>query len=186
MNRITTITPRKPTQRAFDDWRTTCAARSGVSSTERVEGGDVKRSTGAGSTGGRGTGRRCSGSRSGGSLIGLLGTRRSRCGTSDAPRWRAGRDQTGLAELDRHGSEGDLARVDRQHARGVNLDREPVHAARCRPKRRAVRLGPETVVPGSVAGTFEPEVLETWVRLATEMRTALVERPDVEGGAVPG
>ena len=52
------ITPRKPTHRAFDDWRTTCAARSGLSSTARVDGGEVNRSTGAGSTGGRGTGRR--------------------------------------------------------------------------------------------------------------------------------
>src|SRR4051794_40221971 len=64
MNRITTTTARKPTHRAFDDWRTTWAARSGDSSTDRVAGGDVKRSTGAVSTGGRGTGRRCSGSSS--------------------------------------------------------------------------------------------------------------------------
>ena len=55
---MTTTTARKPTQRAFDDCRTTWAARSGVSSTERIDGGDVKRSTGATSAGGRVAGRR--------------------------------------------------------------------------------------------------------------------------------
>ena len=71
---------RKPTQRAFDDWRTTCAARSGESSTARIEGGDVNRSTGATSAGGRVAGSRCSdpgsgpvGSLPGVSVIGLLG-----------------------------------------------------------------------------------------------------------------
>src|SRR3954453_7098912 len=39
MNRMTTTTARNPTQRAFDDWRTTWAARSGDSSTERGAGG---------------------------------------------------------------------------------------------------------------------------------------------------
>src|SRR6476620_5190268 len=53
MNRITTTTPRKPTQRAFEDWRTTWAARSGVSSTARTDGADVNRSTGATSAGDR-------------------------------------------------------------------------------------------------------------------------------------
>ena len=33
------MTARKPTQRAFDDWRTICAARSGVSSRVRAAGG---------------------------------------------------------------------------------------------------------------------------------------------------
>src|SRR5438046_7751493 len=115
MNSETTTTARKPTQRAFEDDRTTCAARSGVSSTDRVDGGEVKRSTGAGSTGGRGTGRRCSGSSPGVSLIALLG---GAIGSrpSDAPGRRPGRDEPGLTE--RHGQrpEGDLAGVDGQHA----------------------------------------------------------------------
>src|SRR4249919_1054258 len=126
MNRITTTTARKPTQRAFDDWRTTCAARSGDSSTERVEGGDVKRSTGAGSTGGRGTGRRCSGSSSEPepfSGVSVIGPGPS-VATSDASRRRARRDEPGLAESDRQWSEGDLAGVDGQDARVVHGDRE--------------------------------------------------------------
>ncbi len=57
MNRTTTTTVRKPTQRAFEDWRTTCAARSGESSSASTEGDAEKRSTGAGSAGGRGDGQ---------------------------------------------------------------------------------------------------------------------------------
>src|SRR4029079_2831926 len=182
MNRITTTTARRPTQRAFDDCRTTCAARSGDSSTERVEGGDVKRSTGAGSTAGRGTGSRCSGSSSeplsGVSVIGP--------GPSDAPGRGARRDEPGLTERAGEGPEGDLARVDGQHAGRVDRDREPVHATRRRSERRAVRLDPEPVIPRPVTGAFEPEVLETRVGLAAEVRTALVERADVERLAVAG
>src|SRR6476646_5599797 len=182
MNRITTTTARKPTQRAFDDCRTTCAARSGDSSTERVEGGDVKRSTGAGSTGGRGTGRRCSGSSSeplsGVSVIGP--------GPSDAPGRRARRDEPGLTERDGEWPEGDLAGVDGQHARVVHGDRESVHRARSGAEGRTVRLDPEPVVPRPMTGAFEPEVLEARVGLAAEVRTALVERANVERLAVAG
>src|SRR4051812_10060523 len=132
MNRITMTTPRKPTQRAFDDWRTTCAARSGVSSTARTDGGDVNRSTGATSAGGRGTGRRSSGSRPGVSLTGLLGRRIGRGGSSDAARRRTRRDQAGLAEGDGQRPEGDLAGIDGQYAGAVDVDREAVHAPRRR------------------------------------------------------
>ena len=113
-------TPRKPTQRAFDDWRTTCAARSGVSSTARTDGGEVNRSTGATSAGGRGTGRRSSGSRPGVSVIGPLAGRIGRGRSSDAAGRRARRDQAGLAERDRQRPERDLAGVDGQDARAVD------------------------------------------------------------------
>src|SRR3954464_12829631 len=122
MNSETTTTARKPTQRAFDDDRTTWAARSGVSATDRVDGGEVKRSTGAGSAGGRGTGRRCSGSRPGVSLIALpeaVGDERA----SDASGRGAWRDQPRLTEGDGQWTEGDLAGVDRQDARPVHGDR---------------------------------------------------------------
>src|SRR6478672_9629005 len=100
MNSTTTTTARKPTQRAFDDDRTTCAARSGVSSTARVEGGPLKRSTGATSAGALGTGRRCSGSRPGVSLIALL-DRADGGRSSDAAGRGSWRDEPGLAERDR-------------------------------------------------------------------------------------
>src|SRR5262245_33759776 len=179
MKRMTTTTARKPTQRAFDDWRTTCAARSGGKSTFRIAGGEVNRSTGAGSAGSRGTGRRCSGSPSGGrsgvSLIGLLGASRGRDGsTSDAPGRRAWRDQARLAEGDGQWAERDLAGVDRKHAGPVDRDREPVHATRRRPELRAVRLDPEPVIARAMARTLEPEILEARIRLAAQVRAALV------------
>src|SRR3954451_12508087 len=148
MNRITTTTARKPTHRAFEDWRTTCAARSGDSSTDRVAGGDVKRSTGAVSTGGRGTGRRCSGSSSepepfsGVSVIEPGPSDAS----SDATRRRPRRDESRLAESDGERSERDLAGVDGQNAGGVDRDREAVHPARRRPERGTVGLDPKPVV----------------------------------------
>src|SRR3954453_2843111 len=186
MNRITTTTARKPTHRAFEDWRTTCAARSGDSSTERVAGGEVKRSTGAVSTGARGTPARASSSGpepfSGVSVIepGPSGA------TSDASRRRTRRDESRLAERDRQWSEGDLAGVDGQHARRVDGDREAVHAARRGPELRAIGLDPEAVVARAVTRTLEPEVLEAWVRLAAEMWAALVQGPHVERLAVAG
>src|SRR6478609_5740420 len=184
MNRITTTTARKPTQRAFDDCRTTCAARSGDSSTERVDGGDVKRSTGAGSTGGRGTGRRCSGSSSEPpSCASVIGSGPS-AATSDAPGRGARRDEPGLTERDGQWPEGDLAGVDRQDAGRIDRDREPVHAARRGAERGAVRLDPKPVVARAVARALEPEVLEARIRLAPEMRATLVERPDVERLAI--
>src|SRR4249919_3291207 len=160
MNRMTTTTPRKPTQRAFEDWRTTWAARSGVSSTARTDGGDVNRSTGATSAGGRGTGSRSSGSRPSGSrpdsslteaLVGGIGGR-----SSDAARRGAWRDQTGLAEGDREWSERDLAGVDGQNARGVDGDRKAIHPARRRAVGGAVGLDPEPVVARTVARALEP------------------------------
>src|SRR6478672_1182470 len=118
MNSTTTTTARKPTHRAFEDERTTCAARSGVSSTERTGGGEVNRSTGATSAGGRGTGSRCPGSSPGGSsgvsLIGLPGGRSVRIDASDAPGRRPRRDEARLAERDGQRAEGDLAGVDGQ------------------------------------------------------------------------
>ena len=47
-------------------------------------------------------------------------------------------------------------------------------------------LMPEPVVARAVARALEPEVLEARVRLAAEVRAALVERPDVERRAVAG
>src|SRR6478752_910034 len=186
MNRMTTTTVRKPTQRAFDDCRTTWAARSGLSSTLRVAGGDENRSTGAGSAGGRGTGSRCSGSPSGVSVIGPLGGQDGTNRSSDAPRRRARRDEARLAEGDRERPERDLAGIDGQGAGRVDRDREAVHAPRRGPELGAIGLGPEPVVARAVARALEPEVLEAWVRLAAEVRAALVERADVEGLAVPG
>src|SRR6186713_2038905 len=184
MNRITTTTPRKPTQRAFEDWRTTWAARSGVSSTARTDGAAVNRSTGATSAGGRGTGSRSAGSSPSGSrpdvslteaLVGGIGGR-----SSDAARRGAWRDQAGLAERDGQRSEGDLAGVDGQHAGAVDGDREAIHPARRRAVGGAVGLDPEPVVARAVTRALEPEVLEARVRLATEVRAALVEGADVE------
>src|SRR4029079_18755879 len=138
MNRITTTTPRKPTQRAFEDWRTTWASRSGVSSTARTDGADVNRSTGATSAGGRGTGSRSSGSRPDSSLtealVCVIGAR-----SSDAARGGAWRDQTVLTERDGQRSESDLAGVDGQHAGAVDGDREAIHPARGGAVRGAVR-----------------------------------------------
>src|SRR5262245_45556543 len=211
MNRITTTTARKPTHRAFEDWRTTWAARSGENSMLRACGGEVNRSTGAGSEGSRGTGSRSSVSGPGSparpgssgppgsmgrpdgrsSLIGCpvagRAIRRSRSPrASDASGRRSRRDEARLAQGDRQWPEGDLAGIDRQHAGVVDGDREPVHAPRRGPECRAVRLLAEPVVPRAVARTFEPEVLEAWVGLAPEMRTTLVQRPDVECLAIPG
>src|SRR6478609_8880290 len=189
MNRITTTTPRKPTQRALDDWRTTWAALSGVSSTARTDGADVNRSTGATSAGGRGTGSRSSGSSPSGSrpgvsltesLDGGIGSGRS----SDAARRSAWRDQAGLAEGDGERSERDLAGIDGQHTRAVDSDREAIHPARCGAVCGAVGLDPEAVVARAVARALEPEVLEARVRLAAEVRAALVESAHVESRAV--
>src|SRR5215204_2809559 len=184
MNRTTTTTPRKPTQRAFDDWRTTWAARSGVSSTARTDGGDVKRSTGATSAGGRGTGNRSSGSRPGVSVTGPLAGRCGRRSSSDAAGRGPWRDQPRLTESDRQRAERDLAGIDREHARAVHADRETIHPPRRRAELGAVGLDPDAVITGAVTRTFEPEVLDTRVRLAPEMRASLVEGPHVEGGAV--
>src|SRR6187401_3014645 len=184
MNRITTTTPRKPTQRAFDDWRTTWAARSGVSSTARTDGGDENRSTGATSAGGRGTGSLSSGSRPGVSLTEPLGVRIGGGRSSDAARRGARRDQTGLAEGDGQRAERDLAGVDGQNAGAVDGDREAIHSARRGAELSAVGLDPEPVVARAVARALEPEVLEARVRLASEVRAALVEGADVESGAV--
>src|SRR3954451_10549379 len=180
MNRITTTTARKPTHRAFEDWRTTCAARSGDSSTARVAGGEVKRSTGAVSTGGRGTGRRWPGSSSEPSSGGVVIEPAPSRATSDAAGRRAWRDQPGLTERDRKRTERDLARIDRQHSGAVDGDREPVHAARRGAERGAVGLDAEPVIARAVARTLEPEVLETRIRLAAQVRAALVQRADVE------
>src|SRR5689334_10768751 len=211
MKRITTTTARKPTQRAFDDWRTTCAARSGENSMFRACGGDVNRSTGAGSDGSRGTGSRSSVSAPGSpalpgssgppgsigppdgrsSLIGYPRLRRDawrsrRSPASDAARRRTRRDEAWLAERDREWPERDLAGVDGQHPGAVDRDREAVHAPRRRPERRAIRLLAETVVARAMARTLEPEVLQAWVRLAAEVRATLVQRPHVEGLTVAG
>src|SRR6188474_1018470 len=153
MNRMTITTPRKPTHRAFDDWRTTCAARSGVSSTARTDGGAVNRSTGATSAGGRGTGSRSSGSFSGVSVTGPLVGRIGRGRSSDAPGRSAGRDQAGLAESDGQRPERDLAGVDGQDSRAVDADREAVHPARRRTELGAVGLDPEAVVARAVTRT---------------------------------
>ena len=72
-NRLTIVTARNPTQRAFADWRTISAARSGVRSLRRADGGAEKRSAGTGADVGTGAGRRSSGGRPGWSVIGLLG-----------------------------------------------------------------------------------------------------------------
>ena len=74
-NRATTVTARKPTQRALADWRTIFAARSGVRSLRWADGGAEKRSAGTGADDGRGAGRRSSGWRPVWSVIGLLGGR---------------------------------------------------------------------------------------------------------------
>ena len=58
--------------------------------------------------------------------------------------------------------------------------------ARRRAELRAVGLDAETVVARAVAGTLQPEVLHARVRLAAQVRAALVQRPDVEGRAVTG
>src|SRR4029079_14789271 len=172
-----TITARKPTQRALADWRTTCAARSGLNSSLRMDGGDVKRSTGARSSGGRTAGSRCSGARSSGSrpgvsVIGLLEREGygSRADGSDAAGRGAGRDDAGLADSDGQWAERDLAGVDMEHAASVHADREAIHATRGRTVLRAVSLDPEAVVAGPVAGALHPEVLEAGVRRSSTAR----------------
>src|SRR5688500_14523084 len=114
----TTITDRKPTHRAFADWRTIPAARSGDSSNLRVAGGDVKRSPGAGSEGGRRAGSRFSGSRP---VWSVMRSDAAGAGRRNDPR---------LADRDRQRAEGHLAGVDREDAVAAHADPEPVHAAR--------------------------------------------------------
>src|SRR5215213_4149549 len=105
-NRATTVTDRKPTQRAFADWRTIRAARSGVRSLRWADGGAEKRSAGTGADDGRGAGRRSSGGWPGWSVIGLLGGRTGRGWRgSDAAGRRARRDDPGLADGDRERAE---------------------------------------------------------------------------------
>ena len=74
-NSATMVTARKPTHRAFADWRTIRPVRSGVRSLRWAAGGAEKRSAGTGADDGRGAGRRSSGGRPGWSVIGLLGGR---------------------------------------------------------------------------------------------------------------
>src|SRR4029078_13295542 len=94
-------TTRQRTQRALAACRTTPAARSGVSSNLRTDGGDEKRSAGAGTVGsGRGAGGRSSGGRPGVSVIGLLG-RRGGGGSLDAAGGAARRYHARLAQRDR-------------------------------------------------------------------------------------
>src|SRR5512134_2816894 len=90
----------------------------------------------------------------------------------------AWRDHPGLAERLRHGATDHLARVDRQHAALVDLDREAVHATRRRPVLLAGDLGPEPVIARLVAGAVQPEVLDARVRAAAQVRTDLRQRSD--------
>ena len=94
------MTARKPTQRAFADWRTILAARSGVRSLRWADGGAEKRSAGTGADVGTGAGRRSSGGRPGWSVIGLLGGGGGDGGL-DAAGGRARRIDPGLADGDR-------------------------------------------------------------------------------------
>src|ERR1035437_749137 len=183
-NTTTNSTARKPTQRAFELWRTIDAARSGVRASWWADGGAENRSTGAGVLSGRVAGSRSSGPGPDGSLMHLLeGGDRPRSQTTGRRRWR---DQAGLAERDGRRPEGDLEGVDRHRAAAVDDHREAVHA----PGRRAVLgaegLDPQPVVARAMAGAFEPEVLEARVRLAAQVGTALVERPDVDVRSVTG
>src|SRR4051812_21167420 len=178
-NRLTMVTARNPTQRAFADWRTILAARSGVRSFRWAAGGAEKRSAGTGADVGTGAGRRSSGGRPGWSVIGLLDGAGGG-GGSDAAGGRARRLDPPLADGDRQRSERDLAGVDRQHAAGVDLDAEAVHSARGGTVLRTRGLDPQAVVPRAVARALHPEVLEARVRLAAEVRAALVQGTDVD------
>src|SRR5829696_8822568 len=134
-NSDTIVTAMNPTHRAFADWRTIFAARSGVRSLRCADGAAVKRSAGAGADDGTGAGRRSSGGRPGWSVIGLLGGAGGTRMGSDAAGGRARRLDPGLTDGDRQRSERDLARVDGQRPVAVHPYREPVHA----PRRRSVR-----------------------------------------------
>src|SRR5258707_2590389 len=181
-NRATIETPRTATQRALPDCRTIFAARSGVRPPVAwIWAGAVNRSAFAGtrSDGGRGTGRRCSGERSdpwpGWSVI-----------RSDAADGTLGRDDAGLADGHGQRPEGDLRRVEGQDAPGIDARREAIHAPGRGPVLRPLGLDPEPVVARAVARAFHPEVLQARVRLAAQVRAALVQRPDVEGDPVAG
>src|SRR6188508_1095922 len=184
---MTTTTARKPTQRALADWRTTWAARSGVSSKRRMGGAEVNRSVSetTGTDASAGTGRRCSGSEPGaasGVVPGSVGW----SVLSDAARRRTRRDDARLPDGDGQGAEGDLAGVDGQHAAAVHADPEAVHAPRRRAVLGALGLDAQPVVARPVAGALHPEVLEARVRLAAQVRAALVQRADVQRGPIAG
>src|SRR5207244_615041 len=184
---------------------TISAARSGESSKLWAVGGAVKRSGGAISAAGRGTGRgrsrgtppgpggvtssggRGTGVRPGSSVIELLGVvsgRRCSPRGLQATRRRLGRDDARLAERYRQGPQRDLARIEGEHSVLVHRTREAVHAPRCRSVLRAQRLDAKPVIARAVAGAFEPEVLQARVRLAAEMRAALVQGPHVDRSAL--
>src|SRR3972149_3055345 len=76
------------------------------------------------------------------------------------------------------GAGGDFGRVDGQHAVRADAGGEPVEAAQGGPE--ALRLDAQTVIARAVAGALEPVVLGAEVRLAAEVRAALVERAHVE------
>src|ERR1700690_917884 len=122
----TNSTARKPTQRAFELWRTIAAARSGVRASWWADGGAENRSTGAGVLSGRVAGSRSSGPGPDGSLIDRLeGGDRTRSETTSR---RQRRDQARLTERDGQRSQGDLEGVDRQRAAAVDRNGEAIHA----------------------------------------------------------
>src|SRR5215203_1264712 len=145
------VTARNPAQRAFADWRTILAARSGVRSFRCADGGAAKRSAGTGADDGRGAGRRSSGGRPGWSVIGLLGGQAGGRRTgSDAAGGRAWRDDPGLPDGDGQRAQRELAGVDGEDPVGVDLHAEAVHAAGGGTPLGPGDLDPEAVVPGSV------------------------------------
>ena len=80
----------------------------------------------------------------------------------------------------------DLAGIDGEDPVVVDDRREAVHPARRGAVLGAGRLDAEPVVARPVAGAFHPVVLDAGVRLAAEVRAALVERANVERGPVAG
>src|SRR5215203_6105176 len=181
------VTARNPAQRAFADWRTILAARSGVRSFRCADGGAAKRSAGTGADDGRGAGRRSSGGRPGWSVIGLLGGRAGGWRTgSDAAGGRARRDDPGLPDGDGQRAQRELAGVDREDPVRVHLDAEAVHATRGRTALRAGDLDAEAVVAGPVARALQPEVAQAGIGLAAQVRAALVHGADVDRRPVAG
>src|SRR5829696_5568245 len=186
-NRPTIVTARNAAQRAFADWRTILAARSGVRSLRCADAGAENRSVaGSGADDGTGAGRRSSGGRPGWSVIGLLGGAGGCRAALDAAGGRTRRLDAGLPDGDGQRAQGDLAGVDRQDPVVADLDAEAVHPARRGAVLRACRLDAQPVVARPVARALEPEVLEARVGLAAEMRAALVQRADVDVRPVAG
>src|SRR3990172_6126193 len=193
MNTSTKRMAHRPTLRALALWRTIWAARSSVSPTVWAVSGAVKRSMLGGTASRRASSRPVDARGSPGPEIsggvacspgppGWVGSVIDPRGRLEA-QGAGGRDQARLAEVDRQRPQGQAGGVHEEDPLRVDLDRPAIHAPRRRAELRD--LDPQAVVARAVAGALEPLAAVAEVRLAAEVRAALVERAHVRLGARP-